>query len=63
LRLAGESRDVICYVVVAGLDPAIHAAVRLQRTGDEVDTPRLSMDTRVKPAYDELKQAGLKEQR
>jgi len=53
-RERGETAAVASSPVIAGLDPAIHAAflapMNLRRC---YPTPHLSMDARVKPAHDE----------
>jgi hypothetical protein len=41
------------FIVIAGLDPAIHAAFgNAQRLPNLCAQPRISMDARVKPAHD-----------
>ncbi len=39
--------------VIAGLDPAIHAAGHFAQTSNHSAMRRFSMDARVKPAHDE----------
>jgi hypothetical protein len=41
--------------VIAGLDPAIHAAKRLEQNLDRLTSLHISMDHRVKPGGDEEK--------
>jgi hypothetical protein len=48
-----EPCERIFYIVIAGLDPAIHAASTLARVPALFDSVDVSMDHRVKPGGDE----------
>ena len=51
---AAENGSICFSFVIAGLDPAIHAAATIRRKNTIPQPgPRSRMDTRVKPAYDE----------
>ncbi len=52
-RSASLLSFVLLYFVIAGLDPAIHAAARLVLTFRSALSPHFSMDHRVKPGGDE----------
>ena len=51
---AGSESQRVSFVI-AGLDPAIHAAKRLEQNLDRLTSLHISMDHRVKPGGDEEK--------
>jgi len=53
-RGSEKGSNSLPFFVIAGLDPAIHAAVTIRRKNIARKQTRARMDTRVKPAYDKV---------